>query len=563
MKPKNTILILLSTLSLLTTPAVLADEITDQVDRIFSEWDSTASPGCSLAVIKDGKIFYKRGYGMANLEHGITNKPDSVYRIASTAKQFTAACIALLHLRGKLDLDAGVREYLPELSETYQPVTVRQMVHHISGVRDYLVLQALRGIGDDEYYTSQDALEVISRQKALNFPQGSEYLYSNSGFFLLGEIVKRVSGTSLAEFARENIFEPLGMNNTHFHDDCTVIVPNRATGYAPTENGFVINETILDIVGDGGVFTTVEDMYLWDQNFYDNKLDEGLIDLILTKGKLSSGEEITYAFGLVHGEYKGLKTVAHGGAFVGFRTAILRFPNEHFTVVCLSNLGSMDPSTLCRKVADVYLADQFEADTEEAEVETADKIETVLLSKENLESCTGNYKTEDNDSFWEIAATESGLKLIRDEYQADMLPISASEFTGELFGSELLIKFSEAGGSLTFEFHVNGVNRNDYTRYTPPVLSAAQLEEYTGDYYSEELDMVYRIESVDGKLYMRFRNAPEDPLEAVTPDVFTLSSISATFSRDEGGTVSGFEVSAGRVKGIRFDKKYSSEVDSA
>ncbi|HUX06940.1 MAG TPA: serine hydrolase domain-containing protein [Acidobacteriota bacterium] len=532
-----------------------ADEKSAKIDKIFSEWDSTVSPGCSLAVIKDGEIVYKRGYGMANLEHGITNKPDSVYRIASTSKQFTAACIAMLSLRGQLDLDASVREYIPELSETYQPVTVRQMVHHISGVRDYLVLQALRGIGDDEYYTAQDALEVISRQKALNFLEGSEYLYSNSGFFLLSEIVKRVSGKTLAEFARENIFEPLGMNNTHFHDDCTVIVPNRATGYAPTEDGLVINETILDIVGDGGVFTTVEDMYLWDQNFYDNKLDNGLIDLILTKGKLNSGEEISYAFGLVHGDYKGLKTVGHGGAFVGFRTAVLRFPDERFSVVCLSNLATMDPGRLCQQVAEIFLADRFVESIPSEQMPTTTGAERIAMDADTLQAFEGQYKIDTNTGFWEIEAIEGGLKLIRDEYQVEMFPYSENEFRGEIFGSLLLIKFDKEGGELGFEFYVDGAKRGDYKRYVPPVYTAAQLAEYTGDYYSDELDMIYTIEAENGKLYARFRNAPDAPAKAVEADVFRMGFIGTSFFRDDAGALKGFEISAGRVKGIRFIKK--------
>ena len=378
-------LVLIPALVTVATSHILAaDELAAEVDEVFAQWDSTHLPGCSLAVIKDGKIVYKRGYGMANLEHGVTNKPDTVFRIGSTSKQFTAACIAILHLRGQLDLDASVRTYIPELSETYQPVTVSQMVHHTSGVREYGDLLEFRGIYDDGFYTAQDVLDILSRQKALNFKEGNEYHYSNTGYFLLGEIVKRVSGKTLAEFARENIFEPLGMTSTHFHDDCTVIVPNRATGYDEGEDGFSICETIIPVVGAGGVFTTVEDMARWDRNFYDNKLDKGLIDLILTRGKLNDGEEIDYAFGLSHGEYRGLKYVGHSGGYVGFRSRFMRFPEKRFSIVVLCNLSNVNPYGLCTSIADIYLKDEL-ADREQPQaVKETEEEEVITLPAEKL-----------------------------------------------------------------------------------------------------------------------------------------------------------------------------------
>jgi CubicO group peptidase (beta-lactamase class C family) len=528
------------------------DELAAKVDKLFAEWDTTHSPGCSIAVIKEGKIIYERGYGMANLEHCITNKPGTVFRIASTSKQFTAACIAMLYLRGQLDLNASIRTYIPELSETYQPVTVRQMVHHISGIRDYLELQELRGMGDDDFYTPQDVLDVLYRQKALNFKEGSEYLYSNSGYFLLGEIVKRVSGKTLAEFAKENIFDPLGMTSTHFQDDCKVIVPNRATGYSPTEDGFRIDETILPIVGDGAVFTTVEDMARWDLNFYDNKLDKGLIELTLTRGKLNDGKEIDYAFGLTHGEYRGLKVVEHGGSFVGFRSEIMRFPEQRFTVVILCNLSSMDPAGLCNRVANIYLADQLTMQEQTAAGEESVQHERITLPAEKLAAFAGSFKNEANDSFWDIAATDQGLKATFNQIDVAIFPVSETVFTGELFGLQLRLEFT---GNDEFTFFVGSRNINHYKKFTPPQYTAEQVEEYIGDYYSDELDMLYKFVRKDSKLYLKFRNAPDDPFKPISPDIFRLIAFNVTFLRDEAGKVNGMEISAGRVKGISFVKR--------
>ncbi|NOR21158.1 MAG: serine hydrolase, partial [Candidatus Aminicenantes bacterium] len=198
---------------------VSADEKTDNVDKLFSKWDSTVSPGAALAIIKDGKIIYKRGYGMANLEHNIPITTTSVFRIGSTSKQFTASCIAILSLQGKISLDDDIRKHIKELPEYEKPITIRHLLHHTSGIRDYLTLSSIAGLPDDQFYTPEDSLELLSRQKGLNFLPGEEHLYSNSGYFLLGVIVERASGKSLNDFAQTYIFKPLGMKNTHFHDD--------------------------------------------------------------------------------------------------------------------------------------------------------------------------------------------------------------------------------------------------------------------------------------------------------------------------------------------------------
>jgi len=212
-----------------------ADEKTVKVDELFAKWDSTVSPGAALAIIKDGEIIYKRGYGMVNLEHNIPITTTSVFRIGSTSKQFTASCIAILSLQGKISLDDDIRKYVPELPRYERPITIRHLVHHTSGIRDYLTLAEIAALMDDHFYTPEDSVELLGRQKKLNFLPGEEHIYSNSGYFLMGVIVERESGKSLNDFAQEHIFKPLGMKDTHFHDDHTMVVKKRADGYSPTK----------------------------------------------------------------------------------------------------------------------------------------------------------------------------------------------------------------------------------------------------------------------------------------------------------------------------------------
>ncbi|MFB3126207.1 MAG: serine hydrolase domain-containing protein, partial [Candidatus Acidiferrales bacterium] len=246
-------------LVLVLTSLASADTLTNRVDKVFAQWDKPGSPGCALGVIKGGELIYKRGYGMANLEHNIPISSTSVFRIGSTSKQFSALSILLLVEEGKLSLDDNIRKYLPEMPDYGSPVTIRHLIHHSSGIRDYLTLMSLVGKGDDDFYTDEDVVVMLARQRELNFNPGDRFLYSNSGYFLLSQIVKRASGQSLREYAAEKIFGPLGMQNTHLHDDHTLIVQSRASGYSPRKDGdYQINMTTLGMVGDGGVFTTVE-----------------------------------------------------------------------------------------------------------------------------------------------------------------------------------------------------------------------------------------------------------------------------------------------------------------
>jgi CubicO group peptidase (beta-lactamase class C family) len=336
---------------------------TDRIDTLFAEWDTPDSPGCALAIIHDGSIIYKRGYGMADLESNTPITSQSVFNVASTSKQFTAASIVLLAQQGRLSLDDDIRTYVPEIPQSAWPITIRHLIHHISGLRDYLELKALAGM-IKEGFRNDDVIEILSRQRGLNFTPGEQHLYSNSGYIVLAEIVRRVSGKSLREFAEESIFGPLRMHDTHFDDGSTMDIRNRVISYGHREGGGFEGESQnVYVVGDGGLLTTVEDLYCWDQNFYDNRLGgRQFVDQLMTLGKLNNGEELDYAYGLFLGEYKGLKKVSHGGSYGGFRSQMIRFPYQKFTVVCLANLSTLNPDRLIWQIVDLCLVDQFQLD---------------------------------------------------------------------------------------------------------------------------------------------------------------------------------------------------------
>lgn len=394
------------------------------VDAVFAEYDRPGSPGCALGVIEEGEFVYRRGYGAANLEHGTPIDSTTVFRIGSTSKQFTAMAVHLLQDDGLLTLDDDLRTWFPEIPDYGETVTIRHLLHHTSGIRDYLTLQSIAGLRDDDFYTDADVVALLSRQQELNFDPGAEFLYSNSGYFLLGQIVLRETGMTLAEFGQERIFEPLAMTSTHFHDDHTVIVPQRASGYAPDPDlGFRISMTTLEMIGDGGIFTSVDDLLLWDRNFYDNRLaasGPALIDSMLVPGVLDDGTVLEYASGLDVSSYRGVPLVSHGGAFVGFRADMLRFPGQATSIAVLCNLASADPSSLARRVADVVLSGHLAPPDKPATDDRAQEAaaapddttdEEFLLPVARLRQYVGDYYGRELDVTYHVRLEEGRLRI--------------------------------------------------------------------------------------------------------------------------------------------------------
>ena len=334
-----------------------------EVDAIFADLDRTNSPGCALAVVRDGQIIYSRGYGMADLEHGIANRPQTVFYTGSVSKQFVTMCILLLEEKGLISLDDDVRKYFPELPDYGHAITIRNLVHHTSGIRDYLTLWSLAGNDYLDNMENEVVYDLICRQKELNFEPGTKYLYSNSCYFMMALLVEKVTGSPISKFAREEIFEPLGMKSSLFYDDNRKLIPNRAFGYGRNSEGSFDNMMMrFDLVGSGGVYSTVEDLYLWDQNFYRNILGKGgqaIIEKMETNGRYKDGTEVNYAFALENGTYRGLRTVSHGGALGGYRSHYVRFPDQNFSVIILGNLAQLAPAGRCYRVADAFLADSF------------------------------------------------------------------------------------------------------------------------------------------------------------------------------------------------------------
>ncbi len=548
------------------TPPSAPENLDAKVDAIFQKMDSTVSPGCSLSVMKNGKIIYERGYGMADLDHNVANTPITVFHVASMSKQITAASILLLAQQGKLSLDDPARKYIPELPDFGTPVTIRQLIHHTSGLRDQWDLLGLSGWRYSlDLITNDDVLYVVSHQKELNFPPGTRHLYSNTGYTLLGEIVKRVSGKSLREFTTANIFEPLGMKNTHFRDDHAEIVKNIAYGYEPSKDTFKLSVTNFDTVGATSLITTVEDLALWDENFYNPRVGgPELIKQMLERGKLNNGEQLDYASGLVIGTYRGLNTVDHNGADAGYRADLMRFPDQHFSSACLCNLATANPVELNRKVAEIYLAKEMKP----ADPAHADDSKPIMLTPAQMQAKVGTYgNVKDKDDFvhWVIKDGKLQVGNLSDDETYDVKALSESQFHLLIAPIDFTFLPAKPGAPTEFTIKQEDGKLETFSAVQPFTPTSAQLAEYAGAYSSPEIDPLYEIkiahqhiigtdsahQDQHGHVLFRLKNDP-DMLRPIAPDFFAASIGKIRFTHDAKGAVDGFVLNTGRILNLRF-----------
>jgi CubicO group peptidase (beta-lactamase class C family) len=529
------------------------------VDQLFRQWDNQDSPGCAVAIIKEGKIIYKKAYGMADLERSVPLTPASVFDIASNTKQFTAFAVALLAEEGKLSLDDDIHKYFPEFPDYGHTITVRHLLHHTSGIREYAMLLLLAGKRWINHYPVEDIMDLITRQKQLNNIPGDEHIYSNSGYFLLGLLVRRVSGKSLGEFFHQHIFKPLGMKHTFFYDDINRIIKNRAIGYTPGGPGGYANAISL-MTGDGstGILSNLEDLSRWDQNFHHNKLGKGsreIIKTMLTPGILNNGKKISYALGLVVGKYRGLTMIKHGGGKNGYRSEILRFPRQKFSVICLANLETIDPFNLAARVADIYLAGQFKE-----KPRTPQKVEAVSIPPAHLEDKVGSWKNPVSGNIWTLSISPRGDKLDVKSTSGSMfqlVPINKTQFKSVGAGFQFLVRFikTDPSGPLKMEVTLHNYEPVICEPVRIPTFNPGQLIEYAGNYYSEELDAIYKLFIKDQKLIIKVPGLHIDmPMEPVTTDEFRTLGPYIKFERNKAGKITGFNISTDGIKNLFLTK---------
>ncbi|MDB4874530.1 MAG: beta-lactamase [Gemmatimonadetes bacterium] len=520
-----------------------------RVDQIFARFTRT-TPGCGVGLSKDGRPLYIHGYGMANLEYGVPNSDSTVFESGSVAKQFTASAIVMLARDGKLSLDDDIRKYLPEVP-TFggQKITIRNLLTHTSGLRDQWGLLGIEGRGPgSQVHTPMTTLDLVVHQKMLNFPPGSEYLYSNTGYALAGIIVQRVSGKTLQDFSQERFFGPLGMTHTLLRDDYTRVVPNRATAYSGSAaTGFHQDMPFTNMVGNGGVLSTIGDLLRWNENL-DRPAVGGseYVTAMETPMRLTSGRAITYALGLTVAPYRGLREVGHSGSTAGYSTYMSRFPDQRVAVVVWCNGAGTNATALAHQVADLVLPTS-DVNAAGAAAEHVD-VPAALVAK-----WAGTYRDPHTDQTVTLTASNNSLVQAdgRGRGNAGFMAMGGARFKGPVGDAE----FGGQPGRRTLTLVRAGADTAHFEEVRA-AAGAVPLNDYVGTYTSDELDMRYTVVSRGGKLYVTRRPYEEFELRPVYTDDFAAGGGLGTlrFARGGKGAVTGFSFFAGRVLDVRFKR---------
>ncbi len=510
--------------ALLASPATAQD--VPGIDAIFGRW-SGDRPGCTLGVERRGAPPMTRSWGLAELEHRVPATPDTIYEAGSVSKQFTAAAVLLLVDDGRLGLDDDVRRWLPELPDYGHTITIRHMLNHTSGLRDWGALVALEGWPRGSRAMDQSrVLEVVARQGSLNFEPGSEWLYSNSGYNLAAIIVARVSGQSFSDFTRDRLFAPLGMTRTRWRDDYTAIIPGRAAAYAPAAGGYQHAMPFENAHGNGGLLTTVGDMLIWNRALTDGWLN--LSERLAERGR-AAGRLTHYGLGLERGVNEGQIEIAHGGSTGGYRSWLARYPDHGLSIALLCNAAEANPEMLGRQVADLFLPDAPET---KPYVPTGPVPEGLFAS------------TRTGEPFG-LRMTPQGLTVIpggrlMTPVGPDVWRLGSEEFRFE--GRDRLVRITEDGDSIVHE------------RRAPVAPDAASLTAYAGDYASEEARARWTLRVTDGRLALDPGGQPPLLMAPTYRDVFAVPGFVLRFERNAGGEVTALHVNAGRARDIVFNR---------
>ena len=432
--------LVISSLSAAPAAQAVAVRPEEAVDTIFAKWNSS-TPGCAVGVAVNGKPVLLKAYGMADLEHDVRNTPETIFESGSVAKQFTALAVQLLAADGKLSLDDPVRKYIPELPDYKVPLTIRHMLTHTSGLRDWGSVAGIAGAPrTTREYTHGHVLDIVSRQKALNFQPGDHYSYSNTGFNLAAVIVARVSGMSFAEFSKQRIFAPLGMTKTSWRDDHTRIVKGRAIAYREEAGEFHIEMPFENVHGNGGLLTTVGDLLTWNENFVNPKVGSAkLLGEMSTVGRFNDGKPQAYALGLMVGEYRGVKNVSHSGSTAGYRAHLNRFPNSHTSVAVLCNGSSGDATRTANRVSDVYLGNEpIATDNLEVNVPTTTAARYTMAPLKTFE---GDYWSDEAEAMLTAKVENAELVLRRrPDTVIKLTAIGPDQFRGSI-GTVTFIRY--------------------------------------------------------------------------------------------------------------------------
>jgi CubicO group peptidase (beta-lactamase class C family) len=520
--------------------ALSADDRSVEVDKLIAPLRDPNAPGCAVGVIQNGRFLYKTAFGLADLDSHEPITTATAFNVASMSKQFTAAALYFLIENGKVRLTDSVRRFVPELPAYADAITVEDLVHHTSGLRDFGPVLEVAGRSDEALDVSA-SLKLLARQTALNFTPGSDYEYTNSDYLLLGLIVEHVTGMTLAAYAEERLFGPLRMENSQFYRQYQKL-HQRAAGYAWHGRGFRKITAPVLVAGDAGLYTTVDDLLHWDDNFYTpNVGGPGLLNFMLARGRLRGGEPLPYAAGLILGRYSGLAAVSHPGALPGYRTEMIRFPSQHLTVTCLCNRGDADGPVLARRIANVYLDEKLRP----------------MRGAANIDYATSSFPELDgvweSPQGWILRAWSStdGMWTDMADGEFKLYPLNQRQLFADT-GTNRLVLTKVSRDELTVAW--DRFPRVTYHRLEGAPVQTGDFDLLTGSYRSGEADARYRVFLDNGQLWIAGAAAWNIPMEPAGADKFVAGTWSLHFIHDSSGRVLGMQLHGPRIWNLWFDK---------
>jgi len=495
-------------------------------------------PGCAAAVSLNGDLVFEKAFGLADLEHNVPNTAQTIFESGSVAKQFTAAALVLLQQDGKLSIDDPVRKYIPELPDYGSPLTIRHLLNHTAGLRDWGTVLSLTGAGRGDRVISQDlALDVITHQRALDFTPGSEYSYSNSGYNLAAIIVERVSKQKFPAFVEERLFKPIGMKNSSWRDDYQRIVPGRAQAYSRQGSGpWRLNMPFMNVYGNGGMLTTVGDWMKWNAMLDSQSLGAPLVNALQTQGVLNDGRKIAYALGLEVGKYRTLKDVSHGGSTAGYQTFLARYPDNKVSVGVMCNGTSPGAGGIAADITDEIFG-PFPANP---------RPEPAKVSDDELKKFVGIWRNEKTHTparfvFENGVSRWSGARLI---------PMGGGQFTAG--SNQLKFTLDKDGKPLSAETVDSDGEIRRFAPETEWKPTPAELAVFKGDWFSEEAGATVSVVADGDKVFLRQRPVTSLPMQPIYKDHFDVQGYVIWFTRDKNGKINGMHAGTSRMRDMPF-----------
>ena len=525
------------------------DPINARVDELFAHWDHKDSPGAAIVVVKDGAVVYQHGYGYANLAHGIPITPQTRFDVASVAKQFTGLSVAMLIGQGKLSLNDDVRKYLPDVPDFGKTITIGHLLHHTSGLRDWPESFLLSNVDLEAPISFEMILELVRRQRELDFAPGEEFQYSNTGYNLLAATIAKVTGQSFRAWTDANLFQPLGMQHTHVCENPAEIMPDVAESYDEGNLPGTLHHVTSQLsgLGSSSLFISAEDMGQWLLNFESAKVGgRKAVDLMCQPGKLNSGAKLDYCFGIFDDNYRGYKMFEHGGSWAGYRSFTMFIPEKRFAVAVLANTANMNPSEQAHEIADLYLGVM---DTAKPDHKLAPAGTELNIDPASRDAFPGTYRL---GAGWLLTITrEAGTLMTQATHEGKfkMTPTGTNTFFVEGYNRSVEFVRQESGAVTNLLYHGINAPKLNLVEMTPAGLAAC-----VGDYWSEELGVAIRLEIHDGQLATCRRSGQWVHFLPTGPDRFDadVGGWVVQFTRNKSGVVTETKVSGGRVRNMRF-----------